>query len=82
MARTLTPHQLTAMRSLDPGDKHVPPGLYRGQTIRSLEKHRLVGRDEDGKPVLTETGKRLIRKYVEDSGNGPEGLKARFRFLR
>lgn len=70
--------QIQALRGLDPEDD-APSFKPRQGTIDALAKRGLV--KQSGQVVeITTSGTRFIREYVNRTGNGPEELKAMFRF--
>lgn len=80
---SLSEAQLSALRALDPDDEHSYSKSHRinGRTLTSLERRGLARRvDNQQGAVITDSGLRYIRRYVSATGNGPEGLKAMFRF--
>lgn len=73
----LTPTQRTAIRSIHDGKGD---DVTRG-TFAALERRGLVHqRSIDGVRTLTPTGESTYRNIMS-SGDGPEDLKERFRFL-
>lgn len=76
--KQLTTIQIQALRGLDPDDD-APGFKPRQGTVDALAKRGLVKQSGDTL-VITETGTRFIREYVNRTGNGPEELKAMFRF--
>ena len=69
--RNLTTPQRIALRQL----AGTVPGNVHGRTLASLKRRGYV----DTQGALTDLGRRA-HAYVMSSGNGPEGLKAMFRF--
>jgi hypothetical protein len=76
MTNYLSPNMLSAMRSL----------LDGSQKINKRTANALINRQwaypvgDLGHIALTVEGERYITNYVETTGDGPEDLKAMFRF--
>jgi|10_taG_2_1085330.scaffolds.fasta_scaffold06255_6 hypothetical protein len=75
---TMSDTQWAALRSLDSDDDYGKPSDFGKRTWNSLRKRGLVEKDSLS---LTPSGKRRVRHHVRTTGNGPETLKARFRFF-
>lgn len=71
MAR-LTTAQLVALRELLDGN---PPSTIHGRTRGSLTRFGYVNA-----AGLTPSGRKVIEDHLRRSGDGPEHLKAMFRF--
>ena len=75
----LSPAQLSALRTLEAGYPYV-----NARTTKSLISKGYVRQvphvDRRPKHELTPTGRTFIEDYVERTGDGPEDLKAMFRF--
>lgn len=74
----LNTQQLVALRALDPDDEHVT-GKVHPKTLAFLERNSMIAYRDD-RPTLTDWGCQQVREYVAKTGNGPEDLKAMFRF--
>lgn len=78
-----TEAQLDALRRLDPEDEYAPSNGVRihHKTLAHLIRYGYAEKAENAAgAVLTERGLSTIRRYVEQTGNGPERLKAMLRF--
>lgn len=75
----LSTAQITVLRSLDTEDEYRPTyeGALPARTVTSLRRRGLIKHDT---LALTTTGLNWVRSYVRSSGNGPEYIKAMFRF--
>jgi hypothetical protein len=74
---TLSDTQWAALRCLDNEDDYGTPSDFGKRTWTSLRKRGLVEKDSLS---LTPHGERRVRYHVRTTGNGPETLKALFRF--
>jgi hypothetical protein len=75
--------QLSALRALDPEDTYSGSKDRRinARTIKSLQRRGMVTPADNAQgATITDYGLRTIREYVNRTGNGPERLKAMFRF--
>lgn len=74
MYNMLSPTQLSTLRALD-----EKPQPVRKNTAGALMRYGYI--EPDGTLYkLTIRGRSFIRDYVERTGDGPEDLKAMFRF--
>ena len=62
------------------GPYQAPPEGYTAQTWELLRRRGLVFLDKMGTLRLTLGGKGDLETYLYRTGDGPEELKARFRF--
>lgn len=74
MRYPFSPTQLSALRSL-----MEKPQPLRLNTARALERRGYIKSDGTNYK-LTVTGRAFTEDYVDRTGNGPEDLKALFRF--
>lgn len=74
---TVTTAQLSALRTLLDGGQKI-----NLRTRRGLMRHGFAAPHEDDHrlTVLTSTGRTFIQHHVKVTGDGPEDLKAMFRF--
>lgn len=74
MRYPFSPTQLSALRALN-----EKPQPLRANTAKALERRGYI--EQDGTNYkLTMTGRAFIQDYIDRTGNGPEDLKAMFRF--
>ena len=62
------------------GPYQAPPEGFTEQTWASLKERGLVFTDKAGTLRLTLDGKHALESHLYLTGDGPEELKARFRF--
>lgn len=57
-----------------------PENEHTSFICHHFNRRGLIEPSQDGRYRLKSYGRRLIRSYVERTGDGPEDLKAMFRF--
>ena len=76
----MTTAQIIAIRGLDPEDEYAPAHPIAASTAKVLQRNGYIVRNEAGDWECTERGLRTARRHVQQTGNGPERMKAMFRF--
>lgn len=76
----LSPAQLSALRALADGETKVNSRTGQSLVKKGYARYALTLFSGAKGFELTPTGRAFIEDYVERTGDGPEDLKAMFRF--